>query len=337
MRHAILLSFGFLVAPLAFPARAAAQPSAQAPADAESARADDFAHRANDLALKHQWAEAESLYREAWTLKQSYDIAGNLGIAAFALGKYRDAAEHLSFALMHFPANGKPEHRNLLREKLAKARAEVGARVIEVTAAAGVGSNVVAGAEVLVDGKRIGVSPLDGEVFLEPGTRTIVVRYSDYETATRTIDVGKGTSDTVTLALRPAKPPPWKPGVPLIVSAGVLAAAGIAAGLGLTVAANGKAADRAGLLAKVGESGCAHPSSASAADCSTLLSAANSQSTLSNGAVAAFATGGALALVTVGLATWANITRPPPRDGVRIQVAPALGAAERGVVVSGTW
>jgi hypothetical protein len=72
-------------------------------------------------------------------------------------------------------------------------------------------------------------------------------------------------------------------------------------------------------------------------ECTSLLSTAKTESTLRNGAVAAFATGGGLALVTAGLAVWATRKPPAPRDGVRIYVAPVLGAAQRGVVVNGTW
>ena len=148
MRHLSLLSVLLFATALTGPA--AAQGPAQAPPDAASARADDLTHRGNDLALKHEWAEAAALFRQAWALKQSYDISGNLGIASFALGKYADAAEYVTFALKHFPANGKREHQELLREKLAKARAEIGARTIEVS---------VAGAQVFVDGKSMWYRP----------------------------------------------------------------------------------------------------------------------------------------------------------------------------------
>src|ERR1700678_2908811 len=60
-------------------------------------RADELFRSGNVLAKKDRWTEAEPLFREAWTLKRSYDIAGNLGIAEAALGRWCDAAEHLSF------------------------------------------------------------------------------------------------------------------------------------------------------------------------------------------------------------------------------------------------
>src|SRR6185369_11615173 len=98
------------------------------------------------LALKLRWKEAEPLFQQAWALKHSYDIGGNLGIAELKLGKYRDAAEHLSYALKTFPANGKGPHRDLIQESLGKAKAQVAMVTIEVNQK---------GALVLVDGKEV--------------------------------------------------------------------------------------------------------------------------------------------------------------------------------------
>jgi PEGA domain len=296
-----------------------------------SDRADELVNRALALGNKDRYAEAEPLLREAWELKHSYDIAANLGIVQANLGKWREAAEHLAFALKTFPTNGKPEHRKLGELTLASVLTHVGALTIKVN---------VDRAEVFVDGRSLGVSPLSDVVFLDPGERTIEARRSGHATVTRTVNAQAGTATETTLELReavPAGPPPWKPGPALIIPAGVLAVGGLAAGIGLTVAANGKGADRAALLGKIGATGCAQSASANAPDCATLLSEAKSQSTLANGAVGAFVAGGALALVTGSLVAWAGIKRPPPRDGLRLQVAPALGATERGVVVRGTW
>jgi len=329
MRHIKATSFALVLTVTALAPLAHAQPSRPAPAAASGTRADDLAHKGNDLALKHKWTEAAALFRQAWALKQSYDIGGNLGISELALGNHRDAAEHLAFALGHFPANGKPEHRELLREKLAKAREQVGARTIEVD---------VAGAEVWVDGARIGAAPLAGEVFLDPGTRTVEARLAGYESAKRTIDVTKGSSDTITLVLRRsvATPPPVAPVVekrpiwPAVVS-GVLAAGGLAAGVGLTVAANGKGRDAATLRAKLGGGRSTCAGTTTGADCGTLADALRSQGTLAKAALGSFVIGGAFAAAGVGLGVWASAKAAP------VQVVPVMGAAERGVVVVGSW
>src|SRR5580704_8866675 len=180
--------------------------------DAASAQADDLTHRGVDLLKKHQWAEAEDLFRQAWALKRSYDIAGNLGLAEAGLGKWRDAAEHLTLAIATFPANGKAAHRDLLREKLASAREHIGGLAIEVDAA---------GAEVLVDGKSVGTAPLAGEVLVEPGAHVVEAQLAGRGAARGEASVVAGGSASVTLALKgeQAPPPPplpvkkaWRPG-----------------------------------------------------------------------------------------------------------------------------
>src|SRR4051794_17070681 len=93
-RATILLSFVLLVGSAARGARAADPGSAPAVDKAASDRADELMRKGNALGNKDQWGEAEPLFREAWSLKQSYDIGGNLGIAEATLGKSRDAAEH---------------------------------------------------------------------------------------------------------------------------------------------------------------------------------------------------------------------------------------------------
>src|ERR1041384_3825181 len=65
--------------------------------------------RANQLFKKGKVAfnagkynDALRIYSEAWSLKQSPDIAANLAQTESELGKHRDAAEHFSYALDHF-------------------------------------------------------------------------------------------------------------------------------------------------------------------------------------------------------------------------------------------
>src|SRR5262249_22124873 len=46
-----------------------------------------------------RWAKAYDSFLAAWKLKQHFQIAVNLGHAELKLGKYRDAAEHLTYFL----------------------------------------------------------------------------------------------------------------------------------------------------------------------------------------------------------------------------------------------
>ncbi|HTE17232.1 MAG TPA: hypothetical protein VK689_02495, partial [Armatimonadota bacterium] len=113
-----------------------------------------------ELYAGQKWQEAEEAFLGAWAIRKTYDIAANLGHAEHKLGKWRNAAEHFAFALRNWPFAGKPEPRELARQRFEEVRAKVGAVTIEVS---------VAGAEVAIDGKTVGVSPLPAEAYVEPG------------------------------------------------------------------------------------------------------------------------------------------------------------------------
>jgi hypothetical protein len=328
----------------AFGGRASAQvpPASGLDADssANSKRADDLTHRGVALGEKERWTEAEPLLREAWKLKHSYDIAGNLGIAEAGLSKHRDAAEHLTFALRSFPANGKPEHRQLLEQTLARARLQVAAVTVRVNKEK---------ADVLVDGRGVGISPLADAVFVDPGRRTFEAKLAGYEAAPQVIEAKKGDSTEVALVLKtPAPPPPppgppvkdvWRPGTAVLVTGGALAVGGLAAGAGLTVAANQKRADAGALAATLPAGGpvCAGtPVASVATTCTAVKNAAASRDALSRGAVAGFVLGGAFGLATAGLGWWTAASPKGERSGKpSVRVVPFAGATGGGLVVLG--
>jgi PEGA domain len=334
MRLTRALTLALFLAAAGLDADAAAQPAAPASADAAGARADDLAHQGNDLALKHKWTEAEALFRQAWALKQSYDISANLGIAELALGKYRDAAEHLTFAFRHFPANGKPEHRDLLKEKLAKAREQVVALTISVN---------VDGAELLADGRSVGRAPLDREVFVDPGSRTIEARLADYSAAGTTITADKGASQTVTLTLTriaappptgTVQPPPPGPNKIVLVTGGATAGAAIVTGAVLLGVAAAKGSTVSSLQAQIQqEGGCA--SAAAGGDCADLRSTATSKQTLGNAGLWMLVAGGGVGVATLVYGLVGGAKAPQPKSGWRVTPAAAPGGG--GLVVQGTF
>ena len=59
----------------------------------------------------------------------------------------------------------------------------------------------VAGAEVLVDDLSVGGTPLEDSLFLEPGSHVIEARRAGFETVKLRVEVGAGSSTTVTLEL----------------------------------------------------------------------------------------------------------------------------------------
>src|SRR6185437_12371405 len=115
----------------------------------------------------------------------------------YHLGKYRDAAEFFEFTLRNFPVTAKADRRVAAQKKLDEVRKLVASVTVDVSKQR---------AEVRVDGKPIGVSPLPSEVFLEPGAHTIEARLEGHEPATQTIQADKGSAQTIKLVLVPAAP-----------------------------------------------------------------------------------------------------------------------------------
>lgn len=289
-----------------------------------------------------QWAEAEPFYRAAWEQKKSYDIAGNLGLAEFQQRKWRDAAEHLSFAVKSFPASGKAANRKLLESVFDQVKAEVGAVTVTIS---------MPGAEVSVDGAKVGVSPLSDTVFVDPGTRKIEATLQGYEPASQTISAAKGSSQevTLTLALKKEAPKPdsagWRPTPVHLIAGGAVAVVGLGAGIAFTAVANGKASDAETARGDLtGPYGCYSATGPTASRCDELTSTLKSQSTFSNLAVAGFVVGGVAALGTAGLAAWTFLSPAEPKADsatatarATARVVPVVDASTRGVAVVGRW
>jgi hypothetical protein len=279
-------------------------------------------------------------YRAAWQLKKTYDIAANLGNLEVTLGMHRDAAEHLAFALRNYaPSGATPDKIERVRQLLAQARAEVGALSIKAN---------VDGAEVLVDGNPVGRAPIEGEVFVEAGSRSVDARLSGYEAAHLTVSVEKGASQTVTLTLAPVTvPPPPAPApttsvatstatrrpVALLVAGGVLAAGGLALGTGLTVAANGNGSAADAAVAMLSHSGPKPPCATSTSLCTTIDGDRRAHDALAKGAAGAFVAGGAIGIATLGYALLAP--RRSPSTGTRL--VPVVAQDHAGLSVVGVW
>jgi hypothetical protein len=278
---------------------------------------------------KSKWLEARAALVAAWSLTKHWQIAANLAGCELELGKYRDAAEHAAYYLKNAP----PDRSARAEAQLNRAKEKIGTLTVGVDDA---------GAEVLVDEVVVGQSPLRDPIYLDPGEHRVLVRRSGRPDVVQGVTLAAGESRAITMKDEAQVPPPpvtpQKPRLPtaVLVVTGVLGAGGVAVGAGLTAAANGKGSERATLLAKLGDSGCAGGTGAVSGDCTKLLNAAKSQSTLSNAAIAGFVSGGVFAVATAGLGLWAS-SKPATRERTQIRVAPVVSATDRGVVMVGTW
>ena len=83
------------------PHRATAQPAQPAAGAGAAKDPVDIYKQGVDLYAKNKWREAKAKSLEAWPLNPTADVAYNLGSSEYQLHEYRNAAEHLSFALRH--------------------------------------------------------------------------------------------------------------------------------------------------------------------------------------------------------------------------------------------
>lgn len=194
-----------------------------------------------------QWERARLFYLGAWRAQHHWQIAGSLGHAEAALGRHRDAAEHLTIFLRETAdlEGVAPRDRAILAQELERARARSGAVTVSVQPA---------GAEVLVDGAPVGKAPLADPVFVEPGRHVIDARLEGYQASSEAQVATQGGAAQITLRLTPIAapragiaPPPPAPRTPapppptrarastaIIIGGAVTSAVALGVGAGLT-------------------------------------------------------------------------------------------------------
>src|SRR6185369_6708 len=154
--------------------------------------------RANQLFKKGKVAfnsgkynDALRIYSEAWSLKQSPDIAANLAQTESELGKHRDAAEHFSFALDHLLPSSTDEQKQALAEGLAQEKKEIGTLRVTLEPSDSV---------LTIDGARVPVPP-SGDVFVDAGEHAVSVNHEGYEPNQQTVRISRGASQVLWIKL----------------------------------------------------------------------------------------------------------------------------------------
>lgn len=321
-----------------------AQPSTPTKEAAES-EARRFFHEGNAAYTKGDLRGAEAAYRKAWALAKSFGVASNLGLVSLKLGKHRDAAEHLAYALRFFPANGKPEHKKLLEVSFAKARAEVAEIVVQTT---------VEGAEVFVNGARVGLSPMKEPHFVDAGTCTLEAKREGYVAAKEVLAMSKGGRAEVLLGLKreaaavptatatasasatamPTTPPPPRSAIPAFVLGGAaVLAAGIGIGMNVVAASDDASVKETADAIRVAKKSCVAGAANFDARCTDLESQARSAQTLSGASIGLLIGAG---LVAGGaLLYWFLPGAPPVKIGA--VVVPEGGQVNGAVSVGGRF
>ena len=145
-----------------------------------------------------RWPQAHEALLAAWQLKPHWQIAVNLGVVEMKLGKPRDAAEHLAFYLREAPDDRK-EERQRAQAQLNEAKKKIATVRIVVD---------VDGADLIIDNKPFGKSPVSGPVFFEPGVHGIEARVGDDRRTGEAVILNPGDIGTVTLTIPPPRAAP---------------------------------------------------------------------------------------------------------------------------------
>jgi hypothetical protein len=140
------------------------------------------------------------LFEKAYQESRTPRTAGQLGLVELAVGYFVDAERYLSEALASPDHPWVAKNLKMLQEQLASAKDKIGELAI---------SGTPAGAEVWINGKRVGQLPLAAPVRLDKGRATVELRAPGYVASSDTLTISGGTREARTYALtREAVAPP---------------------------------------------------------------------------------------------------------------------------------
>ena len=248
------------------------------------------------LYKEDKFEEAYEAYKRAFELRESYDIAGNLGNVEVKLGRFKDAVKHLRYVLDKLPPSLDADKRERVREKTQKRIDEA----MEHVAIAEISTDPP-GATVTVDGEAVGKTPLAEPLYLDKGKHTVTVELVGYQTLKRDIDLPAGSEKSFAMSLTkvgeaaPATDdeegggPNW-----IVVGSGLgVGAAAVGVGIALVAVAGSKGGDREALAATLGSSSACSGASPPA-QCAELQTLSDDELTFRGAGIGLLVGGGAL-------------------------------------------
>jgi hypothetical protein len=301
-----------------------------------------------DAAMKRgDYATADTLFTRAWGVSKSFDVAGALGSTKLELGKYREAAQYLSFALRNALPSTKASARDRIKRDLDSARQKLAA--VKLSAS-------VVEAKFVIDGGLLDPIFLGPEIFVDPGRHTFEAIAEGYVTAKSSIEVKAGEIYVVSLTLERTPPPgvptatatatattPPGPPIPAMVMGGAGGAALIAGAVLVGLAESNKkdAYDFSlNTLTAEGNPTCPKKGPGPTEDCDKIRGAAANADLFGNVSIGLFIGGGALILgagayaLIFGPEPAKDIAKPPPSTG---RVVPVVGPNGGGLVWQGSF
>lgn len=192
-----------LIALLPIGAASAATPPTPQPVEgpdvadaALSQEARTLRHRGMKAQNERDYKTAYAAYTAAWNVSKSYALAANLGFVEVKLGRYRDAAEHLSFALREAPKVDDDHDRLLVEKDLAEAKKYIATISFSVTPN---------DSYVMINRKEIGKASTLQTVFLDPGQIECQARYGERLSERRELKLEPGVALEIRLTI-PERP-----------------------------------------------------------------------------------------------------------------------------------
>jgi hypothetical protein len=192
---------------------------------------------------RRDFEAARVAFLQTFALKPGAPVVRrNLGLAEIYSGHYLEGARRLA-RVLHTTDEGRAEDRARMLESLKKAEAHLERVSIEVRQE---------GAEILIDGVDLGGSPLPFLWYVAPGGYDVRVQKAGFADHFETRVAQAGVTQHLVIALTPVRPdvppraalavpveapPTVGPNGWLLLTGGVLTAAGLATGAALRVAA----------------------------------------------------------------------------------------------------
>lgn len=290
--------------------------------------------------------EAEASLTKAWALSRSFDVAGALGSTKLELGKHREAAQYLSFALRNALPSTRASVRDRIKRDLDSARTKLATVKLTVS---------LLEAKIAIDGAGLDPIFLGPEIYVDPGKRTFEATAEGYTPATSTIETKAGEMYVVGLKLeRTSAPkggglPPTEPAAQstplpaaLLGGAGgvALIAGAVLAGASLSSQDNAKSLV-INTLDPEGRPTCPLKGPGPTERCDQVRSAANNADAFGNASIGVFIGGGVLIASATVYMLFIR-TEPPASDGQKpaqstSRIVPLVGTNGGGFVWQGSF
>lgn len=285
---------------------------------------------------QEDWQKAYDAFNAAWKIKRHYQIGAQLGRAELKLGKYRDAAEHLSF-LLREARDLSADDRALVRRMLNEATAKIGTLRILVNRE---------GAQIFINSAAAGTSPIDRELYVAPGTITVEARLGREGTRKVTVELEPGATRQVGLRFGGRTTPAESTPAPALLprAAQTHGAAPkfnevlIGTGIGISAAAMGAGALATALSFSKADrrsEACGNADDDDYPKCapSTWLDLESSRTTLADVALASFVGGG----ITLGTTVIYAVFGPGWLQSLNLNVGMHFKHTGSFAAVNGTW